>query len=137
MVGTSGHHVEYAFREISKALRMQTDLQNCEDLDDKIREVAINQVALGQRAFLGGLWNRTWIRIQVSHAIRNKHRSIEATPWMKKVIGKYQDLVRSMLFERNEQLHRKETSEENIRGNNKVNAQIDEIYRTLSRVARN
>ena len=86
---------------------------------------------------LGVWWIKDWLRIQQSHTIRNKHQSIDTIVWMAKGIAKYQDLIRSMWSERNEQLHRTETSEESRRGNNEVKARIEEIYSTIARVAPN
>ena len=54
---------------------------------------------------------------------------------MAKTISKFQDLVRKIWFERNEQLHNKKTSEENKRQNTELNIRIDRIYEKLQEVA--
>ena len=65
----------------------------------------------------------------------NNKRAPDSKVWMAKTISKFQDLVRKIWFERNEQLHNKETSEENKRQNTELNIRIDRIYEKLQEVA--
>jgi hypothetical protein len=135
METTSGTQVAHAFREVCDAIREQRPLENCEDLDPSIISAATGQVQLGQRAFIGGWWSREWLRIHTAYAKRTGQRNKNSIVWMSNAIIKYQDLIRSMWFERNDQLHHKETSEAATRGNIELNGRIDEIYTKLHRVA--
>ena len=133
--GTAGSQVATAITSVVQALRNETELQNCDHLDDYIREAAEEQLELGQRAFVGGWWSRKWRYAQQSYASRNNYR--RSPRWMANVISKYQDMIRLMWKERNEQKHRHETSEEYQRETNKIENEIDEIYEELHRIAPN
>ena len=54
---------------------------------------------------------------------------------MANAISKYQDLIRSMWNERNEQKHRSEISKYYQRETNKIDTEIDEVYQELESVA--
>ena len=133
---TAGHQTAQAMKALCEAFRRGTEIQLGDTLNEKVQEAAQEQFELGQRAFFGGWWSRKWFHVQQSYAIRNKHRCINAINWMAKAIAKYQDLLRSMWTERNEQLHQKESSDEHKRETEKVDDRIDDIYQQLRSVAR-
>ena len=92
--GTAGSQVATALRAVCQALREETELEKCDHLEANIRMVAHEQIALGQRAFIGGWWSRKWRYIQQRYATRNNCR--HSPRWMANAISKYQDLIRSM-----------------------------------------
>ena len=55
--------------------------------------------------------------------------------WVARVITKFQEMVRDMWFERNNQLHNKEQSEHNRRQTQEMNEKITNIYRRLNNLA--
>ena len=62
--GTAGSQVAAALRAVCQALREETDLEDCDHLEENVRMAAHEQLALGQRAFIGGWWIRKWRYIQ-------------------------------------------------------------------------
>ena len=94
---------------------------------DSVLEAANEQLQLGQRAFLGGWWSKKWLRAQRIYYEQNGKRN-KPMIWLSKVIRDTQKIVREIWFERNEQLHKKETSAINQRRTQEANARIKQLF---------
>ena len=71
---TAGSQVATVLRAVCRALRNNTELENCNHLDENVRLTAHEQLELGHQAFIGGWWNRKWCYIQQSYATHNNCR---------------------------------------------------------------
>ena len=115
-----------------ESFRRGTDLELTNCNDNMVKAAAKQQFELGQRALIGGWWSRRWITLQHIH-YKEKGKRNKPSIWMARVIMKIQDMIRSMWFERNAQLHNKEQSQHNERKNQQLNERISNVHRRLNK----
>ena len=99
-----------------------------DDWDEELASTVTNQILLGQRAFIGGLWPKQWLNIQREYFSRTRNRKKSPQVWMAKTIEHTQTIFYQMWKIRNTALHKDEDSEVNKTAHIELNNDIDEIY---------
>ena len=133
---TSTIEMAKGLKAVSDAFRNNTTLDLTTCTDRMVRAAAEQQFQLGQRAFIGGWWSGRWINLQAIH-YRETGKRNKPMLWMARTIKKFQEMVRDIWFERNDQLHHKENSEHNKRKNEELNDRVTNIFQRLGRLAPN
>ena len=136
MENTTDSEIAEGLKAVSAAFRTNTPLDLSKCKDRMVKAAAEQQFQLGRRAFIGGWWSKRWITLQQFYYTANGKRN-KPYLWMARAIKKFQEMIRDIWFERNEQLHNKEHSEHNRRKNEELNERVANIYRKLHRLAPN
>ena len=112
-----------------QSLREQRDLIPTEG---EYGTLAREQLNLGPRATLNGVWLHEWVLVQKEY-IKKMRETKNAEVWLIRLTLLIQRLVHSLWITRNEAIHQKEDSAANTKRHEELNGHIDEIYRTLPR----
>jgi hypothetical protein len=96
--------------------------------DSEEDRIIFEQLKLGQRATLNGLWLQSWMDLQGTFLKRIRSRKSPKV-WLIRLSLLLQTMTHSMWKTRNEAIHNKEDSEINKKRHEELDQDITEIYR--------
>ena len=121
------HEIAKGIQAVSDAFRNNTTLNVSQCKDRMDRAAAQQQFELGRLAFMGGWWSTRWLTLQKFYYNETGKRN-KPIIWMARVVKKFQEMLREMWFERNNQLHNKEQSEHNRQRTMELNKKVKNIF---------
>ena len=100
------------------------------DSDSESDTLVQQQLHIGQRATLNGMWLKGWKESQEIYLRRTKSRK-SSKVWMIRLILMIQDMTHNMWKTRNEAIHNNEDSELNKKQHEELDQEIINIFRDL------
>jgi len=124
---TSSKAISDTIKEICNAIREGRECELDDDWDPTLIDIANQQIGIGQRAFIGGLWPLAWRNAQQEYYTRIRNTK-SAAVWMSQTILKIQAVLYQMWKRRNKALHGDEDSAVNKARHEELDQAIDAIY---------
>ena len=127
LTSTTSADLRDALLEVCRCFRLQCRPHISNTWDTPLIHAVQQQLQLGPRAFIGGIWVDEWITVQSELYLRTKRQS-DPQLWVSKAIASIQQLLKHMWTRRCKHMHQTESSQEKMRLNAQVNIKIDEIF---------
>ena len=100
-----------------------------EIIDDTEEErIVFEQLQIGQKATLNGMWTHTWLERQETYLRRIRSRK-SAKVWLIRLATLVQNMTHGMWKTRNEAIHNKEDSVMNTKRHEELDQDISDLYR--------
>jgi hypothetical protein len=100
------------------------------DSDSEWDTIVQQQLLIGQKGTLNGMWLNTWKEAQEVYLRRTKSRK-SSRVWMIRLCIMIQDMTHGMWKTRNEAIHNNEDSESNKKQHEELDQEITNIFRDL------
>jgi len=107
---TPSKAISDSIMETCRSIHYSKEHTLADNWDEELASTVTNQILLGQRAFIGGLWPKKWLELQRQYHTRTQNSSKSPKVWMSKTIEHTQTLFYHMWKIRNKALNKDEDS---------------------------
>ena len=109
LLNVTAWEIRSAIAELTTAFREQRAPNIHHNWSDKVESMVMEQYALGQRAFLSGMWIKDWSEEQEKHHKMLKTKKHDSTVIVS-IIQRVQKIIGELWFSRNDALHQNNKS---------------------------